>query len=149
MEFELGPELKSLLDRAVGGLQTIKNGRFLFSSILYQNEQGSKFLITKNATTPSFLEDWKVYLMFKATARTILVTGTDILIVGRTLRNEIEIGPYLNNSFSICNFKDIQDYYESTHKALQSVFILSNSFIDEDVDRSIDTTLFKPVLIER
>lgn len=48
----------------------------------------------------------------------------------------------------MCNFPDIQDYFEKQHSAPQPVLVLSRQFSDEQVDKSINTQLYRPVLID-
>ena len=49
----------------------------------------------------------------------------------------------------MCNFPDVQDYFERRNSTPQSVVVLSRQIKVEEVDRYINTKLYRPVVIER
>jgi hypothetical protein len=103
-------------------LESLKKANFIFSSIIHGN---TNKIILKTEKTPYFAEDWLVYLILRAMAKTWIITG-------KILRAEDNTGTFFDINFN--GHEDVKQFY---YREKKNLVVLSNNFGTYDTFRGL------------
>jgi hypothetical protein len=94
-------------------LDTLKRSNYLYSAIIHGN---TNTIILKTQATPSFKEDWLMYLILRGMANSWIVTA-------KILRDEDNACAHHDINFH--GYQDIEKYY---HRDKKNLLVLSKKF---------------------